>query len=111
MLKQNELTLKVYEYRNRREIRYYGKCTKSRARGIARFMSEYYKYLQNVLERFRRVQVTIDEHNAMRVKYDTGESKVLLDIIYLELLLPEIESLLKQYRRKIKYISSVKIAA
>lgn len=105
-----QLTEKVFEYRNRAEYKR-SYCTKKWAKDIAQDIVRFYGYLKDVLRNCTRVSVTIDENNALYVKYANGGGKIMLDIIYLELFLPEIELLLKQYRKKVKYLQSVKQAA
>jgi hypothetical protein len=105
-----QLSVKVFEYRYH-EVFKRSYCTKAWAREIASHMVQYYNYLKNVLKNCEKVTVTIDTNNAMFVKYSNGGSKIMLDVIYIELLLPEIELLLKQHRKKIEYKQPLKTAA
>lgn len=105
-----QLSAKVLEYQYHPDFKR-SYCTKAWARDIAKDILRFYGYIKEVLKNCRRVSVSIDENNAMYIKHANGSGKLMLDVIYFDLFLPEIEALLKQYRKKVKYIITVKAAA
>jgi hypothetical protein len=105
-----QLTAKVLEFSSHPAFKR-SYCTAKWAKDIARDILRFYAYLKDVLKNCERVTVAIDENNAMFVKYSNGGGKIMIDVIYEALFLPEIELLLKQYRKKIKRVEPLRQAA
>lgn len=89
------------------------------ARDIAKFIIEYCNYLESVLTEFKRVSVTLIEdetlsksrYQYLKVVYNSGDSNIIIDNIYCEVLLPEIKAILKRHNKKLQFKDVCAIAA
>jgi hypothetical protein len=98
---------------------YYKRGQKTWARDIAKFIIEYCNYLDSVLTEFKKVSVTLvdDEtlsksrYQYLKVVYNKGDSNIIIDNIYYEVLLPEIKDILKQHNKRLQFKDVCAIAA
>ncbi len=83
----------------------HGKKTNTWARDIAKFIVEYCGYLENVLQTFPITKIIIevqpDCSSRLLVDYKTGSSSIYIDVIYQEVLIPEVEQIVKKHRKRI----------
>lgn len=81
----------------------------------ARFIVDYCKYLESLMSGFVKITIQVsgtDNSKRLIVDYKSGNSAVVLDEIFTAVLLPEVEKICKEHKKRIvtKFITSKKAA-